>query len=739
MKQGEHSKQRVLIVSNTLPIRITKRKGVLNYSPSPGGLATGLSPIYQSHDNLWIGWPGITPSEGSEREGIIKELRTNNLYPVFLSQSDVEKYYEGFCNKTIWPLFHYFTQYAVYDPGNWATYERVNNRFCEAVLKTAKPGDTIWVHDYHLFLLPRLIRERLPDVSIGFFLHIPFPSFEIFRLLPWREAVLEGLLGSNLIGFHTYDYVRHFLSAVQRLLGFEHTWGKLTLEDRIIKIDSFPLGIDYEKYSKASTEAPTKKEITRNLKKIGNRKIVLSIDRMDYTKGIPQRLESFHRFLEQHPEFREKVTLILVAVPSRSRVETYRQLKHQIDELVGRINGEHGTIGWMPVWYLYRSFPFTGLSALYSISDVALVTPFRDGMNLIAKEFIANRQDGTGVLILSEVAGAANELGEAIIINPNNTEEIAEAIHQALTMPEEEQIRRNRAMQEKLRRYDVTRWAEDFMEKLHHTKELQRGILTKHLNPASKQELITSYTAGHRRLIFLDYDGTLIPFALTPKEAVPDENVLDLLRTLGSVTGNDVVLISGRDRETIDVWFGDLPIHLVAEHGAWIREKDGEWKTIESLSQDWKEEIRPILESYVDRTPGSFIEPKEFSLVWHYRQADPGQAQLRARELMETLVYLTGNLDLQILEGSKVIEVKNAGITKGKAASRWLAGEHWDFIMAIGDDWTDEDLFKAMPKGAYTIKVGFTTSEAKHKVKSPHEVKLLLHHLIEGKTDEAIE
>lgn len=723
---------RILIVSNTLPIRITKRKGVLNYYPSPGGLATGLSPLYTSGNNRWIGWPGIAPSDGAEREAITTELAKNNLYPVFLPQSDVEKYYEGFCNKTIWPLFHYFTQYAVYDPGHWAAYERVNHNFCEAVLKTAKPGDTIWVHDYHLFLLPRLIREKLPDVSIGFFLHIPFPSFEIFRLLPWREAILRGLLGADLIGFHTYDYVRHFLSAAQRLLGLEHTWGKLIQEDRIVKVDSFPLGIDYEKYSQASTEAPVKKEITRHLKKIGNRKIVLSIDRMDYTKGIVQRLESFHRFLEQHPEFMEKVTLILVAVPSRSRVETYKQLKHQVDEMVGRINGEHGTMGWIPVWYMYRSFPFTGISALYSISDVALVTPFRDGMNLIAKEFIANRQDGTGVLILSEMAGAANELGEAITINPNNTEEIARAIHNALIMPEEEQIRRNRSMQEKLRRYDVNRWVEDFLDKLHHTRELQRGFLTKHLNPAAKQELIKSYAQGHRRLIFLDYDGTLIPFARTPKEAVPDDDLLDILKRLGSVAENEVVLISGRDRETIDIWFGDLPLCLVAEHGAWIREADGAWKTIEPLTQDWKGEICPILESYVDRTPGSFIETKEFSLVWHYRQAHPGLAQLRARELMETLVYLTANLDLQILEGSKVIEVKNAGVTKGKAASHWLEGQNWDFLLAIGDDWTDEDLFKAMPEEAYTIKVGFVTSEAKHKVKSPHEVKLLLHHLIEG-------
>ena len=721
--------QRILIVSNTLPVRIVKRKGLLNVHPSPGGLATGLSSFSDSTKNVWIGWPGLSPANANEKKHIEEQLQSQKIYPVYLQQSDIEKYYEGFCNKMIWPLFHYFTQYAVYDQAHWESYKKVNHLFCEAVLHVAEPEDTIWVHDYHLMLLPGLIREKLPQATIGFFLHIPFPSFEIFRLIPWRTEIMQGLLGANLIGFHTFDYVRHFLSSATRLLGLEHTWGTLTQGDRMIKVDSFPLGIDYEKYASASSEPSVKKEITKHLKKIGERKIVISIDRLDYTKGILQRLEAFHLFLDKYPEYHEKVTLILVAVPSRSKVETYRQLKHQVDEFVGRINGEHGTIGWIPVWYLYRSFPFTGLSALYSIADVALVTPFRDGMNLIAKEFIANKEDGSGVLILSEMAGAAHELGEAIIINPNNAEEIADAIHDAMILPEEEQIKRNREMQKKLKRYDVSRWAEDFMDKLIQAKELQGKMLTKHVDHQIRRNIVSDFSAAQRRLIFLDYDGTLISFAGTPQQATPDDGLIKLLERIAGTKGNTLVLISGRDKKTIDAWFGSLDIGLVAEHGAWLQERGQPWETIEPLSQEWKDEIRPILESYVDRTPGSFIETKEFSLVWHYRQASPGLAELRSRDLVENLVYLTANLDLQVLEGSKVIEVKNAGVHKGRAAQRWLRKEKWDFILAIGDDWTDEDLFKALPESAYSIKVGFASSVARHNLRSHHEVRELLRKL----------
>jgi len=724
---------RLLIVSNRLPITIEKRKGSLHFRHSVGGLATGLGSFYKSYDSTWIGWCGISSDkvDGKEKRDVETSLMTDfGCFPVFLSKRDIEMHYHGFCNKTIWPLFHHFTQYTVYDKGLWKSYKRVNNLFCNAVMEIAKPDDVIWIHDYHLMLLPKLLRENLPDATIGFFLHIPFPSFEIFRLLPWRKEILDGLFGGDLIGFHTYEYVRHFIDSARRLLGYEHTSGQITAGNRTIKVDAFPMGIDYERFSSAGKNPEVQKEINRIHKKLGERKIILSIDRLDYTKGVLQRLEAFDFFLEKNPEYKEKVILILVAAPSRTKVEHYKLLKKQVDELIGKINGKYGTIDWMPVWYLYHSLPFHKLIPLYNVADIALVTPLRDGMNLIAKEFISSKTDGKGVLILSEMAGAAEELGEAIIVNPNNKEEIAEALKEALAMSGEEQVERNRLMQNRIQRYNVVRWAGDFMDSLDHIKKIQQELSARRLTNEMKSKLIDDYLQGNNRLILLDYDGTLVPFAEKPEKAEPDNELLRLVKALTRDIKNEVVIVSGRDKGTLDKWFGSLNVGLIAEHGVWIKEKGESWKMIEPLRIDWKEEIRPFLELYADRTPGSFIEEKEFSLVWHYRKADPELSLIRTRELIDDLVNLTANLNLQVLEGNKVVEVKNAGINKGRATLRWIAKEGWDFILAVGDDWTDEDIFEILAETAYSIKIGLGPSKAKFNLESVTDVRLLLKGLV---------
>jgi trehalose 6-phosphate synthase/phosphatase len=322
-------------------------------------------------------------------------------------------------------------------------------------------------------LLPKYVREKLPNAKIGFFLHIPFPSFELFRLLPWRKEIVDGLLGADLIGFHTYDYVRHFIESIQSMLKYECSHGQIYSENRIVKADAFPMGIDYERFEKEVRSARAKRHAKKLRKKLGEQKVILSVDRLDYTKGISQRLESFDLFLEKNPRYKGKVTLILLASPSRTSVKYYRLLKREVDEIVGRINGSHGTMGWVPIWYLHRSIPFCNLVALYDVADVALITPLRDGMNLIAKEFLATKKDGKGVLILSGMAGAAKELVEAIIINPNNVEAIAEAINEALEMPIDEQKTRNRIMQKRLRHYNVSRWVNDFMDNLFSIKKFK--------------------------------------------------------------------------------------------------------------------------------------------------------------------------------------------------------------------------------------------------------------------------
>ncbi|KPK90825.1 trehalose-6-phosphate synthase [bacterium SM23_31] len=725
---------RLLIVSNRLPVSAVKRGETLRIQPSAGGLATGMSSLLKkSYKGVWIGWPGIAVEKITVREKneIKKYLDENNFYPVFLSQSYIEDYYSGFCNKTIWPLFHYFSENTIYDKNLWNIYNRVNKYFCDIIMKVVQPGDIVWIHDYHLMLLPQMLRKRCPNITIGFFLHIPFPSFEVFRLLPWRKNILEGLLGAELIGFHTYDYVRHFLDSVRNRLGYEHSLGQIIVGSRIVKVDTFPMGIDYDRFAHAVNDPDVKKEIEKNCKKLGDRKIILSIDRLDYTKGILQRLHSFDLFLNNHPEYREKVTLILVAVPSRTKVEQYRQLKRELDELISRINGKHGAIGWIPVCYLYCLLPFHSLTALYSISDVALITPIRDGMNLIAKEYIATKNDGKGVLILSEMAGAAQELCEAIIVNPNNIERIAESIHQALTMPVEDQIERNRTMQRRLQRYNVEKWAEDFIKTLYSVKKLEHELLAQKLNSQIREEIISNYCESKHRLILLDYDGTLTPFALKPEHAKPDKGILSLLQKLSRDSCNELVIISGRDKDTLEKWFGNLNISLSAEHGVWNKKKMGVWELSEPITNYWKDVIRLILELYMDRTPGSFIEEKSYSLAWHFRKSDPELASVRARELKESILHLTTNIGLSVLEGNKVIEIKNAGIHKGLAVLKRISHGKFDFILAAGDDWTDEDIFKVLPEHAYSIKVGLTPSKAKFKVDSVKETRELLKEMLE--------
>jgi len=723
---------RLLIVSNRLPISVTKRANTLSFQPSAGGLATGLSSFCRSHHSQWIGWPGIATDKISAKESqeISNKLREQDYNAVFLSARDVRNFYYGFCNKMIWPLFHYFPMYTVYEDRYWQSYKQVNSIYCDAVVKMAKPDDHIWVHDYQLMLLPEFIREKLPDAQVGFFLHIPFPSFELFRLLPWRREILNGLLGADLIGFHTYDYARHFLSSAARTLGTEHSMGALNVGNRIVKVDAFPMGIDYERYSGVIKNPEVKKRLTTIRKKVGDRKVIISIDRLDYTKGIIQRLEAFDLFLSQNPEYKEKVTLILVAVPSRTGIEDYMDLRKQLEALVGRINGEHGVLGWVPVWYLYRFLPFERLVALYSIADVALVTPLRDGMNLIAKEFIATKADGKGVLILSEMAGAASELGEAIVVNANNKEAIIEAIKSALEMPIEEQNERNRLMQKRISRYTVTRWAHDFVESLSNVKKTQRELSVRKLTVPTREKLVNEYKKSSKRLFLLDYDGTLVGFAGRPEKAGPDEKLLALLKALTAEPKNNVVIISGRDKATLDYWLGRLNASLIAEHGAWIKEKDNEWQVIEPLRNDWKDTIRPILELYTDRTPGSFIEEKDYSLVWHFRRSDPELAYLRSQELRDAVLNLTANLDIGVFEGSKILEVKNIGISKGRAAELWLAKQDWDFVFAAGDDYTDEDLFAVLPAEAYSIKVGYSISKARFNLDSVYELRLLLEELI---------
>lgn len=372
-----------------------------------------------------------------------------------MTQNHIEKYYEGYSNSTIWPLCHYFYSYIQFKTEYWEAYKEVNRLFCEAVLPHIEDDDIIWVQDYQLMLLPKMIRDKKPNVNIGYFHHIPFPSYELFRVLPDKEEVLEGLLGADLIGFHTHDYMRHFISAIYRVLDLNCNLDEIRLKDRVVHVDAFPMGINYEQYHNAS-KLPTVVQKAKILKrKMGEQTTILSVDRLDYSKGILHRLEGFAEFLKNHLEFHEKVSLAMIVVPSRDEVQLYADLKMKIEQTIGQINGMYSTIGWTPIYYFYRSFNFNELIAMYLNAEIALVTPLRDGMNLVAKEYLATQRENNAVLILSEMAGAANELTDAIIINPNDKKEIEDALVQALSMSDKEKGERLSQMQKLIARNDV--------------------------------------------------------------------------------------------------------------------------------------------------------------------------------------------------------------------------------------------------------------------------------------------
>lgn len=693
---------KTIIISNRLPVTLQRKDQILTFRASEGGLATGLGSVYKEGDNLWVGWPGAFIDSDAEKEFIIEELQKESMYPVYLNKKEIRDYYEGFSNATLWPTFHYFNQYVVYNPVYWEAYKKVNQKFCEVVQDVIEKGDTIWVHDYQLLLLPQLLRQSMKECLIGFFQHIPFPSYEVFRLLPWRNDILEGMLGADLIGFHTYDDARHFLSSVNRIVGASDTNGQLDINNRYILVDAFPMGIDYHKYEQKALSEDSLQNEKAFRRSLGNQKLVLSIDRLDYSKGIPEKLLAFEKFLEKNPAMQGDISLVMIVVPSRHHVKRYKELKEEIDELSGRINSRFSTLQWRPIHYFYRSFPFDHLSALYHMADIALITPMRDGMNLVAKEYVASKTNSSGALILSEMAGASKELSDAIIINPNDIDAIVAALEQAIRMPVAEKKARMESMRNIVRQYDIHNWVELFLERLQFIADKQKSIVTTALNEEISKEMMQSYWYAARRLIFVDIDESLL-IADTNQQRLNDD-VFELFRAISNREQNKLVCISGADCVTMERWFRQLPVDLIAEHGMWLRKYGHSWQIFENISCDWKFEIFPVLEHFVKRTPGSFIEEKDFSLVWRYRKVEPGLGELRARELTEHLKYLVSNMNLNVLQESNRIEIKNSLINKGRAVRKWLDENYAEFIFVYGGSNSSEDIFKILPENAYSVK-----------------------------------
>ncbi len=725
---------RLLILSNRLPVTLHTEGGEIAIVPSAGGLSTALRALHACHDSLWIGWPGA-PAPGSEeaRRHVAARLAELSAVPIHLDEEEVCRYYEGFSNATLWPLLHYFLDTAkIDDDGAYETYEAINRRFAEAALEHHRTGDLFWVHDYHLMLVPEMLRQRRPGARIGFFLHTPFPSSEVMRMLPWRERLLHGILGADVVGFQTASYRRHFVQSITRLLDVEPDAdeGAVTYEGRRVRLGVYPIGVDAAAFDELAGRPEVREEARQILAQAPGRRIVLGVDRLDYTKGVRLRLAAIERLLDRDPSMRQ-LRFVQIAVPTRESVGAYEQMRREVHEMVGRINGRHGTVDSMPVHFLYRSLPVERLTALYAAADVMLVTPLRDGMNLVAKEYVASRREGDGALVLSELTGAAVELVEALIVNPYDIGDVATAIARGLSMPDEERLARMGALRRRVVAGDVHCWARSFLDDLEAAESPAVPL------PAAGDAAVREATGRAREAVdltlILDYDGTLVPLAPLPELATPDADLTSLLVALSARPATRVHLASGRRWEDLDRWFGALPLHLHAEHAACHRPPGGAWAGVPGAPPAWKHAIRSVMAEVSHDTPGSLIEEKTASLAWHHRTVEAELGLHRLRELEARLEPLLGAHDLTTLHGLKVLEVRPRGPGKALAAARALVdAPPGTIVVAVGDDRTDEDLFAALPPTALTVHVGRGASRAGLRLPDPAAVRRFLRALLPG-------
>jgi trehalose 6-phosphate synthase/phosphatase len=728
MNSLKQSHNRIIIVAYRLPFTIKRTNEGTELFQNSGGLVSAVLSLAEqvgqstSDQAPKIHWVGQAGNELADLPRSVFENESFVAHPVFIDDEVHKRFYEGFANDLIWPLFHYFPTYASFREEDFEAYQQANTRFLEELTAIIEPGDLIWIQDFQLMLLPGMLRQAVPNASIGYFFHIPFPNYEIIKLLPrvWRQALIGGVLGADVVGFHTTDYVQHFLQSVTEVLALPNINQRIVLPERSVVVKDFPISIDFNKFNLES-QTPEVIEIKERYQKLVQpHKLIFSVDRLDYTKGITYRLQGYERFLEQNPDWHDRVTFVMNVVPSRDQIGQYQELKREIDETVGRINGLYGSIGWRPIVYSYKSLEFNKLLASYTACDVALITPVRDGMNLVCKEFVASRFDNRGVLILSELTGAAQELTDALIINPTDTQEVASAILQALEMEPAEQARRMQIMRNHLQNHNVFRWSHSFMNAFEHATD-EHPVLETDL---SVDAYLSAFDNASRRLLLFDFDGTLTPLVNDPADARLSDTMHQTLTQLAQ--RSDIVVISGRNRKFLEKTFDGLPVQLVAEHGAFLKKADQDWQRLDLTDGNWVDLVHPVLQQYVDQFPGTFVEAKETAIAWHYRRSTADDIESRAVELATQLRSIQSSVPLTVIQGNKVIEIKPAQHSKGTVARTLYEQESYNFIVSIGDDTTDEDMFRQMPNWAYTIKVGTGISFAQYRLARQHDVETLL-------------
>lgn len=724
----------LIIVSNVLPVGIKKIDGKLEFSNRSGGMATSLASYASNNRNKWVGWPGIASDELTEKDRalITEKLATENCYPVFLTQKQIDGYYSGYSNSVLWPIFHdgKAGKAAKDTTKLWQMYRKVNGLFADAVLAISAPGSNIWVHDYHLMVLPALLRKERPKDKIGFFLHAAFPNAKRFLAIKEAEGLLTGVLGADLVGFQTESYVNDFLDAVQQLEIGLTAHHKVILDNRVVRVTNFPISINYEKYEKARKSHAVTRHYAKLKLAYSGQKVILMVDRLDPAKNLVGRLEAYRTLLRENPRLHGKVTMIALVVPSREGVAEHQKLKRDIERTIKETNDEFGPLPWQPIDYTYANLPFDQVTALYRRADVAFIAPKRDGMNLVAKEYVASQHEHNGALVLSKTVGAAEELKDAVMVDPLLPLSLVKGLSQALALPPKELKRRVSTMQKQIAGSNVQTWASKFMRSLKRTSTVAAGH-TVHLDAELQKELVAAYKDAKNRLLLLDYDGVLIGFFDRPNESVPPKKLKKLLEKLAHTTGNTLVIASGRTTENMDKWLGDLGLNFAAEHGAFRKQAGSKtWEKAETkATKNWQQRLLPLMEKYAARAPGAFVEQKTTALVWHYRLAKPYAAQKNLVALKRVLIPLAESLGLVVRQGQMIIEIKPYDLHKGMVASRFIDKLDPDFVLLLGDDSTDEDMFRAAPLNSYTIKVGRGTTEALYRLKNVDEVLQLLEKL----------
>lgn len=716
---------RVAIVSLRLPIRIRKREGQVSIAPSVGGVATGLLRVLPPSRRRWIGWSGSTEKlEPEDAERLQQEMERHRLAPVALDPKEAAGFHAGYANRVLWPVFHSLPGRVPPRIDGWEQYASANAAFANAVLQHSKPGEVIWVQDYQLMLVPHLVRAARPSAPIAFFLHIPFPPADLFHVLPQRRELLEGVLGADQVAFHTADYRSNFVQALRQHLGILTTSDDtVRVRGRTVRLEVAPMGIDVGRMERMADRGVARGAVDAF---VGNSNVLIlaGVDRLDYTKGIPRRLLAIESLLRRYPQWRERVELVQVAVPSRGDVAAYRAYAQETEQLVGRINGEFSTAHWTPIRYINRTFSQPEIAALFRAARVALVTPIRDGMNLVAKEFVAARSDEDGVLVLSELAGAAAELVEAVLVNPYDVDATADRIHMALRMPARERHARMQALRRRVRQRDITWWA----------RQLLNGLVRRRpASPTSLDDLERALDATARArhaTLLLDYDGTLVPFVVPPEAALPSRAVKALLQRLARRPQTATWILSGRDRQFLERAVGSTGVGLVAEHGAWMRRPGQKrWRRLADAAhkaRGWRVDAQRLMRQFEQRTPGSRIERKSLGLAWHWRGVSTSMGARRAEALaVELRSRLPRTAD--VLVGDHVIEVRPRGVDKGSIATALRASaESGSQFVAVGDDLTDEDMFRALDHRAVTIHVGMRSTRARYRVPDVDTVLTLL-------------